>query len=290
LIATSPRTGVFSPTPLPRTHSAVLSQYTARYHAWGQGKPLVIVPGLAGGIELVAPLAACLARRGFRVISYQLRGEDDCFALRRRFELPDLVDDLDELLDELRLERPLVLGVSFGGGLALHLAARQPNRLSGVIAQGANIRFEKSLLRQVAGHVLSYYPLPTNSPFVNQFYNLLFGGKPTDRQLADFVTTRCWNTDQGVMAHRFQLAEQLELQPLLRRLKLPLMLINGERDLLVPSQGLDELARGMPHAIVKQIPGAGHLAFVSHAEMMADLVASFASKRRLARMYTGAEA
>lgn len=271
---------------VPRTGCAVLAQYTANYQVWGQGKPVVIVPGLAGGMELVAPLAACLARRGFRAITYQLRGEDDCFALRRSFDLEDLVTDLSEFLGALYLERPLLLGVSFGGGLALHLAARQPNRLAGVVAQGANVRFERSLLRQVAGHVLSHYPLPSDSPFVNQFYNLLFGGKPTSRALADFVTNLSWKTDQSVIAHRFQLAESIDLVPLLPSLKLPLLLVNGERDLLVPGQGLDEIARGTPHAVVKEIRGAGHLAFVTHAQAMADLVASFASKKRLARIYT----
>lgn len=266
----------------PRSGLAVLSQYTARYQVWGQGKPIVLVPGLAGGIGLVAPLAACLSRRGFRVVSVQLRGEEDCFALRRQFDLQDLVDDLSEFLDELRLERPMVMGVSFGAGIALHLAARQPHRLAAVVAQGANIRFERSLLRQVAGQVLTHYPLPADSPFVNQFYNLLFGGKPADSSVADFVTRLCWQTDQGVMAHRFRLAEQLNLKPILAELQLPVLLANGDRDLLVSTAGEDELCAGMPHAVAKLIPGAGHLAFVTHAEQVADLVAGFASKKRLA--------
>lgn len=282
--ATSAR---FADLDLPRLNCAVLSNYTARYQSWGEGKPVVIVPGLAGGMGLVAPLAACLAGRGFRAIVYQLRGEDDCFALRRRFELQDLVADLGELLEELRLERPLVMGVSFGGAVAMHLAAQRPHRLAGVAVQGVNIRFERSLLRQVAGHVLSNVPLPTDSPFINQFYNLLFGGKPSDRTLSEFVTSQCWATDQSVMAHRFRLAENMDLRELLDDLKLPLLMVNGSRDLLVSAQGVDELSRGTPHAVVKELAGAGHLAFVTHAEALADLVASFASKKRLARTLSG---
>ena len=59
-----------------------LTHYTARYCVWGDGPPLVLVPGLAGGFELLGPLARLLAR-DFQVISYQLRGEDDCFSLHR---------------------------------------------------------------------------------------------------------------------------------------------------------------------------------------------------------------
>src|SRR5262249_41278630 len=118
-----------------------LSNYTAQFCEWGAGEPLVIVPGLAGGYGLLGPLAALLAQR-FRVISYQLRGEDDCFALRRQFGLRDLADDLAELLDFLGLEKPAMMGVSFGGVVALEFATRYPSRLDRLIIQGAGARFE----------------------------------------------------------------------------------------------------------------------------------------------------
>jgi pimeloyl-ACP methyl ester carboxylesterase len=162
---------------------------------------------LAGGFELLGPLARLLARR-FRVISYQLRGEDDCFALRRRFGLQDLVEDLAEFLDWQGLESPTVLGVSFGGVLALEFAARFPYRLEHLIVQGAGARFERGLLQRIAGLVLTRYPLPSDNPFVNQFFNLLFGGRQRPGPLFEFVTRQCWQTDQSVMAHRFQLVER----------------------------------------------------------------------------------
>src|SRR5262249_10286224 len=102
---------------------AHLKHYSARYCEWGEGPPLILVPGLAGGFDLLGPLARLLAEH-FRVISYQLRGEDDCFALRRRFSLHDLVSDLAEFLDWHCLECPAILGVSFGGVLAVEFAAR----------------------------------------------------------------------------------------------------------------------------------------------------------------------
>ena len=101
-----------------RVGYAQLKHYTAEYCEWGDGPPVVLVPGLAGGYELLGPLARLLAH-DFRVISFQLRGEDDCFVLRRRFELADLVADLAEFLDWHCLESPALCGVSFGGVLAL---------------------------------------------------------------------------------------------------------------------------------------------------------------------------
>jgi pimeloyl-ACP methyl ester carboxylesterase len=225
-------------------------------------------------MDLLGPLASALAR-DHQVISFQLRGEDDCFALRQRFDLADLAQDLGELLDWFALERPALLGVSFGGLVALELAIRQPGRIRSLVLQGVGPRFEPGLLQQVAGLVLSRYPLPADNPFVNQFFNLFFGGKQKPGPLFDFVTRQCWQTDQGVMGHRFRLAERAEFSGRVRGVRAPALLLAGERDLLVSAAGLDEMARQLPEARAVRLAGCGHLAFVTHPERVATEARSF---------------
>lgn len=257
-----------------RTGTAQLRHYAARFSIWGEGPPLVLVPGLAGGMHLTGPLARVLSRH-FQVISYQLRGEDDCFALRRRFDLGDLVEDLHELLDWFGLERPALMGVSFGGVLALELAIRRPGRMQALLLQGVGPRFEPGLLQQIAGLVLSRYPLPSDNPFFNQFFNLFFGGRQRPGPLFEFVTRQCWQTDQGVMAHRFHMVEKVDFTDRLSGVKVPTLLMAGDRDLLVSTQGLRALATGMAGATAVTLPGCGHLAFVTHPERVAAEVGAF---------------
>ncbi len=261
-----------------RVHYAQLTHYSARYCEWGDGPPLVLVPGMAGGFELLGPLARLLATR-FRVISYQLRGEDDCFALRRRFGLADLVDDLRELLDWCGLEAPPVLGVSFGGVLALELAARCPQRIQALMVQGTGVRLERGLLQQVAGVVLARYPLPADNPFVNQFFNLLFGSKQEPGPLFEFVTRLCWQTDQSVMAHRFHLLRSFDIQPRLHRIRVPSLILTGTRDLLVSESSRQALTRGISQASRVDLPGCGHLAFLTRPDRVADEVLRFLERR-----------
>jgi len=213
--------------------------------------------------------------RDFQVISYQLRGEDDCFALRRRFGLADLAEDLHEFLDWCGLERPAVLGVSFGGVLALELAVRRPHRLRALVIQGAGAQFERGLLQQVAGLVLSRYPLPSDNPFVNQFFNLLFGSRHRPGPLFEFVTRQCWQTDQGVMAHRFRLVESFDIRDRLGQVRAPALILAGDRDLLVSPQSLHDLAQGIPEARLVHLPGCGHLAFATRPDRVAHEVKQF---------------
>jgi pimeloyl-ACP methyl ester carboxylesterase len=251
------------------TGLAHLKHYSASYAEWGSGEPLILLPGLAGGFELLGPLARCLARH-FRVIACQLRGEDDPFALRQRFKLNDLVNDVREFIDWLGLEAPALMGVSFGGILALEFATRFPMRLQRLIVQGAGCRFERGLLPQLAGQVLSSYPLPSDNAFVNQFFNLLFGGRQSATPIFDFVTRQCWQTDQSVMAHRFQLARRFDVTSRLERIRVPVLALAGERDLLVSPQSLADMETSINECRVVRLPGCGHLAFATQPERVAE--------------------
>ncbi len=253
---------------------AQLTHYTADYCEWGKGPPLVVVPGLAGGYGLLGPIAKELAKN-FNVITYQLRGEDNCFAMRRPFNLVDLVEDLHEFLDWMCLENPTILGVSFGGILALEFAARHPYRLQNLIVQGAGPRFERGLLQLVAKSVLTRFPLPFDSPFINQFFNLLFGRKQQHDALFDFVTRQCWQTDQSVMAHRLHLVETHDMEERLPQIRVPTLVLTGERDLLVSRQSLRVLSQGIPKCRTIMLPACGHLAFITHPTKVAERVRRF---------------
>jgi 3-oxoadipate enol-lactonase len=211
----------------------------------------------------------------FRVISYQLRGEDDCFTLRRPFGLTDLVQDLGEFLDWHGLESPPVLGVSFGGLLALEFAARFPGRLRRLVVQGVGAHFERGLLQRVASTVLARYPLPADNPFINQFFHLLLGSRQEPGPLVEFVTRQCWQTDQSVMVHRFRLIEQFAMGDRLGQVRVPSLVLAGERDLLVSERSLQALCQGLPRSRLVRLPGCGHLAFVTQPARVAAEVRRF---------------
>jgi pimeloyl-ACP methyl ester carboxylesterase len=251
-----------------------LGKYTAELYETGSGEPIVLIPGLAGGFDLLGPLVMPLAADR-HVFTYQLRGENDCFILRHPFDLDDLVEDLAELLDSLKLERPTIMGLSFGGLIALKFAIRYPYRLDRLIVQGVGARYERGLIQQIASTVLSRFPLPADSPFVNQFFNLLFGGKQKHDSLFEFVTQQIWQTDQSVMAHRFRLVEELILENQLRRITAPTLVLSGDRDVFVSPRSLQLLCDEIPNVQFERLPDCGHLAFVTRPELIARKVEAF---------------
>lgn len=261
------------------THALLKHGYLCPIQIRGQGQPLIVVPGLAGGIGLLEPLVAELSQ-SYQVISYALRGEED-YLFDRSHGLDDLVDDLAGVVDHLRLERPALMGVSFGAAIALEYATRWSRKLSFLVVQGGGSSYQPGLFGDVARQVLDSVPLPADSPFVNQFFCLLMGSRRRAGDLFDFIVRQSWLTDQSVMAHRLSLLDHFDIREELAKIVVPTLALGGERDLLVDPREAQELAARLPLGEFHAIPQAGHLAFVTHTPQMAQHIRQFEKQYQL---------
>jgi len=102
----------------------------------------------------------------YKTIAPDLRGYGNS-QTAADFAMTDHLADLDALLDRLQIERYLVLGWSLGGILALELALRSPDRVSGLILVASAARpwgdhppisWQDNLYTGIAGIVNRVYP------------------------------------------------------------------------------------------------------------------------------------
>jgi pimeloyl-ACP methyl ester carboxylesterase len=93
---------------------------------------LLLVHGLSSNARLWDGVGARLAAAGHRAVAVDLRGHgrsegsDD-------LAFPTLVDDLARVIDATGLQRPVVVGQSWGGNVVLELGAARPELVSGVV-------------------------------------------------------------------------------------------------------------------------------------------------------------
>ncbi|PSL37832.1 pimeloyl-ACP methyl ester carboxylesterase [Labedella gwakjiensis] len=123
----------------------------------GDGAAVVLIHGAGLDHSMFDAQATALAQRGFRVIEWDLRGHgQSTLADGARFTASDALDDLDSLLAECDVARPVLVGHSLGGNLAQAFAGAAPERVRGVIAvdstwnAGPLSRFERIALRLAA--------------------------------------------------------------------------------------------------------------------------------------------
>jgi pimeloyl-ACP methyl ester carboxylesterase len=97
----------------------------------GQGYPVLCLHGHPGSAQCMSVFTDRLSDR-FQTIAPDLRGYGKS-QVSAPFELEDHLTDLEALLDRLQIEQCLILGWSLGGILAIELALKFPDRVSGLI-------------------------------------------------------------------------------------------------------------------------------------------------------------
>lgn len=103
----------------------------------GQGTPIVVVPGVQGRWEWMAPTMDALAAHG-RAITYSLCDEPSSgFAWTEGRGFENYLAQLDDVLAATGARRPVLVGVSYGGLVAAEFAARHPERVAGVVIASA---------------------------------------------------------------------------------------------------------------------------------------------------------
>ena len=106
-------------------HYADVNGISLYYEIHGKGRPLILLHGGLGALEMFGPNLTALAQN-HQVIAVDLQGHGRTADIDRPLRVEFMADDIAALINYLKLERPDIMGYSLGGGVALLTAIRHP--------------------------------------------------------------------------------------------------------------------------------------------------------------------
>ncbi|SCL38060.1 alpha/beta hydrolase fold [Micromonospora rhizosphaerae] len=110
------------------------------YHeSHGSGRPLVLLHGGYGAVEMFAPILPALAERR-QVIAVDLQGHGRTADVDRPLRFESMADDVAALIRHLGLAEADLLGYSLGGGVALRTAIQHPGLVRRLVLVSAPFR------------------------------------------------------------------------------------------------------------------------------------------------------
>jgi pimeloyl-ACP methyl ester carboxylesterase len=241
-----------------------------RAYRWdGRGEPIVFLHGSGGTGAMWAPYAERLGERA--MVAVDTIGDVGRSHQRVAVDgADDLAGWLGETLDGLGLDRVDLAGTSYGGFLALNLAARRPARVRSLLLVDPVGIVPVRLLR------FMLWGVPT-------LLASLLPGPP--RRVAAKILRMPLLEDERVLRlalyaqvnHRTRL---LRPDPLsddqLRSIEQPVMLILGAKSQVVPAAEVRARVEALlPRVEVDVVPGAGHAVALSHLARITDRMATF---------------
>ena len=246
-----------------------------RYELCGEGeRTLVLVHEMGGSLESWDDVVPHLAKSR-RVLRYDTRGAGLSQKARGELGIDTMADDIAALLDALNIEGPVALaGIAVGGAIALHFAARYPERASAVVvgspATGVAPERRPGALERVARIEAAGMALAVEDSMRNGYAPELRG----DIERFERYRARWLGNDPASYATIWRMLAGLDMQDELGELRCPVLVIGGSLDRVRPPPLAEATARAIPGARYIELR-TGHYMSVQTPELIADGIGEF---------------
>ncbi|HEY8437043.1 MAG TPA: alpha/beta hydrolase [Candidatus Limnocylindrales bacterium] len=254
------------------------------YEIHGAGRPLILLHGGLMSGETFGPVLPALAA-SHRVVVVDLQGHGRTADIDRPIDVSLMADDIAALLDHLGLDKPDVMGYSLGGGVAMHVAFKYPEKIRKLVAVSANIK-RSAIYPEMLGQQGQVSAAAAEFMKDTPMYQLYQRVAPRPE---DFP--RLLDKIGASMAKDFDFSNEV------RGLKVPTLIAAADADMAPPSHYAEVFAlldggqrdggwmgEGRPkggHALAI-LPGLTHYD-VGSSPLLADVALAFLDKQEVAR-------
>jgi pimeloyl-ACP methyl ester carboxylesterase/DNA-binding SARP family transcriptional activator len=269
---------------------APTAQGDVAYASLGQGSEAIVVMwGLMTNIEVgldeprVRAVLERLARR-HRVVMIDRRGMGLSERVGVAADAAAAAEDVLAVLDRLGLRRAWLFGSSVGGTMALDIAARRPDRVSGLLLFGTS----------ASGRWTPETPWALKPEGLEAWLARLSDPAHYDEGLrrfapsaADDPQVRAWYarllrnaaSRRGVAA-LLRAFHALDLRPRLHAVRVPTLVLQRAGDRVVPAAAGEQLARAIPGARLERLAGDDHFLWHGDAAAVVDAIERFVALHR----------
>jgi len=242
------------------------------YTRQGQGTPLVLIHGYPLDHSIWDETAALLSGT-FDLILPDLRGFGASASPTDPYTLVDMASDLAELLDELGIPQAALAGHSMGGYVALAFFRAYPARVRGLGLVASQVLADKPETRE--GRYKTAENVAQNG--VGVVADAMTPKLTADVSLHGFIRALIeQQTPAGVIGALRAMAERPDSTDLLSQLNVPLALIHGDADILIPIERAREVQAEVPQAKLFTLHDVGHLPMMESPQAVAEAIKTLA--------------
>ncbi len=246
------------------------------YERVGAGPAVVLLHGYVsdGATTWRRQLAALSGE--FTVVAWDAPGTGGSSDPPESFGMAGYSDCLAGLIAGLGLERPFLVGLSFGGSLAIDFARRYPDIPSGLVLASAYAGWAGSLPTDVADKRLRQaltLAEVTPEQFRATLLPTMFTDGTASAVLDDFGASMLAFHPAGFRA--MALASAADLRDALSQVRVPTLLVYGDNDVRAPLEVAHRLHAEIRGSTLVVLPGVGHVCNVEAPDEFNTVVREF---------------
>lgn len=244
---------------------------------WGApvAPPVVLISGWPFDADMWEYQAVELAASGLRVIAYDRRGFGRSDQPWTGYDYDTLAGDLTAIIEKLQLRSPALVGFSMGGGEVVRYISRHGvSRVRGAALVSSVVPFllktednpegvEAAVFESMIGQLMKDRPAFLAS-FGKKFFGAHVLGSPVSSEMLDWAQMVCLRASPKATLDCISAFSRTDFRKELANLKLPVLVIHGDDDAIVPiAASGNAAAAGIPGATLTVYPGAPHGLFIT---------------------------
>lgn len=232
----------------------------------GDGSPVVLLHGIGGSGLDWGPQVQAL-RANHRVLLPDARGFGRSDRTYGAMTFADYAEDVVDLLDQMDVQRPVVVGLSLGGMIAQAVALAAPDRIGGLVLCDTSGALDAALADAL---VLAQGMVTTEGmgAVSSMFMPLLAGPGVTEATHPWFEAFAESFRGSDPLAFAVALGAIASLDHLdrLPAVEVSTLVIHGQEDALLSIAHAEALAAAIPGARLSVLEGVGHLSNLEAAD------------------------
>jgi len=218
----------------------------------GQGQPLVFLHGWGGSINSLTPLASLFSKK-YQVVTLDLPGFGQSDPPDPNWGVKEYGELLVSLFNKIGLKKVVLFGHSFGGSLAIYLAAKHPEHIDKIVLCAPSFRRQVKKSR----NILKKLPQPLRILIYRIF----------------FPQSDLWRFPK--LEANFRKIVNDDLSPYLSKIETKTLILWGQLDKETPVKNAYLLKKELKNSQLKTFPNIGHNLPLTQPELVFEEVKKF---------------
>lgn len=242
-----------------------------RYKKYGEGFPIVIIPGLDGITDFFADIVPELSRH-YTVIVYHLPLLAEAKAAGVKYTFDFIISDLKKVLEDLGVEKAHVIGESFGGVVTQVFVLKYPESVEQLILISSAPHFEISRKNRF---LMKFLPITPQWLFARVHVKDVCESGDPDWAKNLFIREASWADRPSVIA-RIKIVSKVDLRDRISGITAPTLLLVGGADRFTGEES-KKMNESLKNSQIIEIPGGGHLCHMTHPDKFLEETKKFLS-------------
>ena len=219
--------------------------------------------------------------RMYRAVTYDIRGHGESIVGDGQYMIEGHVDDLCSVLDHLKIEKTVLVGLSMGGYIALRAMERHAHRFQALVLCDTRSEADSSEGKVKRWGDVSSVKKNGSQTFADEFVKRIFAPETYAKKpgVVEAIRQTIRRTPPlSIAGTLIALAARTDTSPSLPSIKIPTMILVGEHDVITPLAAAQAMHERIAGSEMHIVPDAGHLSNLENPDFFNEKLLYFLKK------------